>query len=64
MQALSRVLDEFGDKLEIMQLLTRVNNITAHEFQSNAARQDMNEKKQVSQIVSMLTKELRFSPKH
>ena len=62
-QALTRVLDEFGKDREIMWLLTRVNHITAHEFQSNAARADMNEKKQVSQIVSMLTKELYFRPK-
>ena len=63
-QALCRVLEAHGDKKEIMWLLTRSNHITAYEFQSNASKEFMNKKKQVSQIVSMLTKELYFTPKN
>ena len=63
-QALTRVMEEYGDSREIMWLLTRTNHITAFEFQSNASKEFMNKKKQVSQIVSMLTKELYFTPKN
>ena len=63
-QALTRVLEEHGDSKEIMWILTRTNHITAYEYQSNASKEFMNKKKQVSQIVSMLTKELYFAPKN
>ncbi|XP_061108027.1 caspase-3-like [Conger conger] len=59
-QSLCSILDEFGKQLELMQLMTRVNNMVALNFQSNSFTPGFNAKKQIPCIVSMLTKELYF----
>ncbi|KAM4852358.1 caspase-7 isoform 2-T7 [Thomomys bottae] len=59
-QALCSVLDEHGKNLEIMQILTRVNNRVARHFESQSDDPRFNEKKQIPCVVTMLTKELYF----
>ncbi|XP_062431731.1 caspase-3 [Rhea pennata] len=58
-QSLCRMLREHARKLELMQILTRVNRAVA-EYESCSTRQDFNAKKQIPCIVSMLTKEFYF----
>ncbi|XP_040411022.1 caspase-3 [Cygnus olor] len=58
-QSLCRVLREHARKLELMQILTRVNHRVA-EYESYSNRPDFNAKKQIPCIVSMLTKEFYF----
>ncbi|XP_041517260.1 caspase-7 isoform X2 [Microtus oregoni] len=60
-QALCSMLNEHGKKLEIMQILTRVNDMVARHFESQCDDPRFNEKKQIPCMVSMLTKELFFS---
>jgi caspase 7 len=62
-QSLCNILNECGDALEIMQLLTAVNRRVAYYYESNTSDPYMHGKKQVPCIVSMLTKELYFRPK-
>jgi len=62
-QSLCSILNEYGDSLEIMQLLTAVNRRVAYYYESNTTDSFMHGKKQVPCIVSMLTKELYFRPK-
>ncbi len=62
-QALCRVLDEFGESKEIMYILTRVNHWVAYDFESNCKTTNMNKMKQIPCIMSMLTKDLYFHPK-
>jgi len=62
-QALHRMIERYGDKLDFVSLLTRVNYEVAYEFESNAAQAHMTRKKQVPSIVSMLTKDLYLTPK-
>ncbi|XP_055976754.1 caspase-7 [Sorex fumeus] len=59
-QALCTILQEYGKKLEIMQILTRVNNMVARNFESRNSNPYYDEKKQIPSVVSMLTKELYF----
>ncbi|XP_007939802.1 caspase-7 [Orycteropus afer afer] len=59
-QALCSVLNEEGRRLEIMQILTRVNYRVARDFESQSDDPHFNEKKQIPCMVSMLTKELYF----
>lgn len=59
-QALSSILNEHGKSLEILQILTRVNNRVATQFQSQCDDPRFHEKKQIPCVVSMLTKELYF----
>ncbi|XP_042545562.1 caspase-7 isoform X2 [Dipodomys spectabilis] len=59
-QALCSVLDEHGKDLEIMQILTRVNNRVARHFESRSDDPRFDEKKQIPCVVTMLTKELYF----
>lgn len=59
-QALCSVLEKYGKSLEIMQILTRVNNRVARDYQSRTDDPNFNEKKQIPCVVSMLTKELYF----
>ncbi|XP_072478660.1 caspase-3-like [Notamacropus eugenii] len=61
-QSLCAVFKQYAHKLEIMQILTRVNRKVATEFESFSSDVDLNAKKQVPCIMSMLTKELYFSP--
>ncbi|XP_061227791.1 caspase-3 isoform X2 [Neopsephotus bourkii] len=58
-QSLCKILREHARKLELMQILTRVNRRVA-EYESFSTRQDFNAKKQIPCIVSMLTKEFYF----
>ncbi|XP_072113827.1 caspase-3b isoform X1 [Mobula birostris] len=60
-QSLCDVLDNYGKKLELMQLLTRVNHKVALEFESNTDAKHTSEKKQIPCIISMLTKEFYFT---
>ncbi|XP_076855421.1 caspase-7 isoform X2 [Brachyhypopomus gauderio] len=59
-QALCSILNECGRKLEIMQILTRVNHMVATSFESWSDDPRYSQKKQISCVVSMLTKELYF----
>ncbi|XP_071599401.1 caspase-3 [Heliangelus exortis] len=58
-QSLCTMLKEHARKLELLQILTRVNRKVA-EYESCSTRQDFNAKKQIPCIVSMLTKEFYF----
>ncbi|KAI8521058.1 Caspase-7 [Branchiostoma belcheri] len=59
-QSLCAVLKEHGKSgMEIMQILTRV----ATQFESRTRDETMDSKKQIPCIMSMLTKELYFTPK-
>jgi len=65
-QALHEMLERYGDKLDFLSLLTRVSYKVAYDFESfirDEARAHMHRKKQVPSIVSMLTKDLYFTPK-
>ncbi|KAJ1215545.1 hypothetical protein NDU88_003153 [Pleurodeles waltl] len=63
-QSLCEMLKKYGDTLEIMNLLTRVNRKVAYVFESSSNIPNFDGKKQVPCIVSMLTKEFYFSPKN
>ncbi|XP_005415590.1 caspase-3 [Geospiza fortis] len=58
-QSLCEMLQKHAGKLELMQILTRVNRKVA-EYESCSTQQDFNAKKQIPCIVSMLTKEFYF----
>ncbi|NXE60987.1 CASP3 protein, partial [Calcarius ornatus] len=58
-QSLCEMLRKHAGKLELMQILTRVNRKVA-EYESCSTQQDFNAKKQIPCIVSMLTKEFYF----
>ncbi|KAL0979186.1 hypothetical protein UPYG_G00181890 [Umbra pygmaea] len=60
MQALYEMFQQYGNNLEIMQILTRVNHKVALDFESSSAIPGFSRKKQIPCIVSMLTKELYF----
>ena len=57
------MIEKFGDRLDFVSLLTRVNYEVAYEFESNASQAHMTRKKQIPSIVSMLTKDLYLTPK-
>uniref|UniRef100_A0A8D0H6B4 Caspase-3 n=1 Tax=Sphenodon punctatus TaxID=8508 RepID=A0A8D0H6B4_SPHPU len=58
-QSLYLMMKQYAHKLELMQILTRVNRKVA-EFSSYSNRPDFHAKKQIPCIVSMLTKDLYF----
>ncbi|CAH1795557.1 unnamed protein product [Owenia fusiformis] len=64
-QALCSVLEKYGENpdYDILRIMTRVNRMVAYDFESRAAREFMNRKKQIPSIVSMLTKEMYFTPR-
>lgn len=63
-QALCKCLSEFGDKLEIMQIMTRVNRMVAYDFISYSTQNlYFHEKKQIPSIVTRLTSEVFFRNK-
>ena len=62
-QSLCEMLSLYGNKLEIMQILTAVNRKVAYHYESNASDPAMSGKRQIPCIVTMLTKELYFKPK-
>ncbi|KAJ8416540.1 hypothetical protein AAFF_G00358280 [Aldrovandia affinis] len=60
-QSLCHMFSKYGKELEVMQIMTRVNNRVALDFQSCSNLPGFDAKKQIPCIVSMLTKELFFS---
>lgn len=60
MQSLCEMLQRFGNELEIMQIMTRVNHKVALDFESASNLPGFSAKKQIPCIVSMLTKDLYF----
>ncbi|XP_070545473.1 caspase-7-like [Ptychodera flava] len=67
-QALCSVLDQCSVSMDLLQMMTRVVHKVAYDFQSNMQGLEkysyMDKKKQVPSIVSMLTKDLYFTPKN
>lgn len=59
-QSLCEALDEFGGELELMQIMTRVNQKVAFNFESAGNIPGFDNKKQMPCIVSMLTKDFYF----
>jgi len=57
------MIEKYGNQLDFVRLLTRVNYEVAYEFESNAAQAHMTRKKQIPSIVSMLTKDLFLTQK-
>ncbi|XP_047434895.1 caspase-3a [Mugil cephalus] len=62
MQALCDMLSKHGKELELMHIMTRVNRKVAVEFESISNSPGFNARKQIPCIVSMLTKEMYFTP--
>ena len=61
-QSLTKVFEEKAERMDILRMLTRVNNRVS-TFKSRTRRKDWNGKGQVSSTVSMLRKDLYFFPK-
>ncbi|XP_054890575.1 caspase-3-like isoform X2 [Poeciliopsis prolifica] len=62
-QSLCESLAEYGGKLELMQIMTRVNHKVAFHFESSSNLPGYSGKKQIPCVVSMLTKDFYFSTK-
>ncbi|XP_059198862.1 caspase-3a [Centropristis striata] len=62
MQSLCDMISKYGKELEVLHIMTRVNHKVAVEFESISNAPGFNAKKQIPCIVSMLTKEMYFSP--
>ncbi|XP_049628638.1 caspase-3-like [Suncus etruscus] len=62
-QSLCSMLKLYADKLEFMHILIRVNQKVAKEYESFSTDVAFHKKKQIPSIVSMLRKELYFTPK-
>lgn len=62
MQSLCEMIGKYGKDLELLHIMTRVNHKVAVEFESVSTAPGFNAKKQIPCIVSMLTKEMYFSP--
>ncbi|XP_015823180.1 caspase-3 [Nothobranchius furzeri] len=60
-QSLCKMLESYSGELELMQILTRVNNHVARHYESSSSKREHSGKKQIPCIVSMLTKEFHFS---
>ncbi|XP_067928114.1 caspase-7-like isoform X2 [Watersipora subatra] len=60
-QAFCEVMKRDGRRLELVQMLTRVNRMVSYTFKSNASSEHMTNKKQSPCITSMLTKALYFA---
>lgn len=60
MQSLCDMLLQYGKKLELMQIMTRVNRKVALNFESSSNLPGFSHKKQIPCIVSMLTKDFYF----
>nr|CAB3262211.1 uncharacterized protein LOC100178691 [Phallusia mammillata] len=54
---------KWGHTMELMQIMTRVNRMTAYDFQSSAQDPKMSKKKQIPSITTRLTAELYFTSK-
>ncbi|XP_056112782.1 caspase-3a [Rhinichthys klamathensis goyatoka] len=61
-QSLCEMIAKYGKELELMQIMTRVNNKVAYDFESTSNMPDFDARKQIPCIVSMLTKEMYFNP--
>lgn len=62
-QALCIVLENYGGKMELMQMLTQVNRMVAYEFEACSDEEFTEDLKQMPSIVSMLTRYVYFRPK-
>lgn len=62
-QALCIVIENYGNKMELMQMLTQVNRMVAYEFESCSDEEFTEDVKQMPSIVSMLTRYVYFRPK-
>uniref|UniRef100_A0A8C6SYK2 Caspase-3 n=1 Tax=Neogobius melanostomus TaxID=47308 RepID=A0A8C6SYK2_9GOBI len=62
MQSLCDMVSKYGRELELLHIMTRVNHKVAVEFESISNSPGFNAKKQIPCIVSMLTKEVYFTP--
>lgn len=62
LQSLCEMFTKYGRELELMQILTRVNHKVALDFESVSNMPGFDAKKQIPCIVSMLTKEMYFTP--
>lgn len=62
MQSLCDMVSKYGQELELLHIMTRVNHKVAVEFESVSNSPGFNAKKQIPCIVSMLTKEMYFTP--
>ncbi|XP_029291766.1 caspase-3a [Cottoperca gobio] len=62
MQSLCDMISKYGKELELQHIMTRVNHKVAVEFESVSYSPGFNARKQIPCIVSMLTKEMYFSP--
>ncbi|KAK7137514.1 hypothetical protein R3I94_013231 [Phoxinus phoxinus] len=58
--SLCEMLSKYANQLEIMQIMTRVNQKVALDFESSSNEPGFSGKKQIPCIVSLLTKELYF----
>lgn len=61
-QSLCETISKYGNQLELLHIMTRVNHKVATQFESVSHSPDYNAKKQIPCIVSMLTKEMYFFP--
>ncbi|XP_075890471.1 caspase-3a [Nelusetta ayraudi] len=61
-QSLCDMISKYGMELELQHIMTRVNHKVAVEFESVSNAPNFDAKKQIPCIVSMLTKEMYFSP--
>ena len=62
-QALCIVLENYGNKMELLHMLTHVNRIVAYEFASCSDKEFSDYMKQMPCLVSMLTRYVHFRPK-
>ncbi|XP_074545405.1 caspase-3a [Halichoeres trimaculatus] len=62
MQSLCEMISKYGKELELQHIMTRVNHKVAVEFESVSNSPGFHAKKQIPCIVSMLTKEMYFTP--
>ncbi|XP_076001369.1 caspase-3a [Genypterus blacodes] len=61
-QSVSEMISKYGKELELLHIMTRVNHKVAVEFESASNSPGFDCKKQIPCIVSMLTKEMYFTP--
>ncbi|XP_071380459.1 caspase-3-like [Centroberyx affinis] len=61
-QSLCDMIGKYGKELELLHIMTRVNHKVAVEFESVSNAAGFDAKKQIPCIVSMLTKEMYFTP--
>lgn len=61
-QSLCDMMSKYGKEVELQHIMTRVNHKVAVEFESVSNSPGFHAKKQIPCIVSMLTKEMYFSP--